>query len=59
MFTEGDVFRITVPLPEAAMVRFCGVEFNGVEKKLETNEGGLKTYEGGLKTYEGGLKTND
>ena len=41
------------------MVRFGGVEFNGVENKLETNEGGLKTYEGGLKTDEGGLKTNE
>ena len=57
VFTEGDVFRITVPLPEAAMVRFGGVEFNGVEKTLETEDGGLKTTEGGQKTEDGGQKT--
>ena len=37
VFTEGDVFRITVPLPEAALVRFGGVvESSGLDRGVDT-----------------------
>ena len=58
VFTEGDVFRITVPLPEAAATIYVGsIGSAFVEKTLETEEGGLRTEDGGPKTEVGGLKT--